>query len=476
MTNTVSNRRTFSLVASDQRPRAREAACAAAIGLVLACGKDSPAPVPAPLEAALVDDASDAGPARAESKGRPIEREMRPVSAARACSFRRPICVHSANNDHVAEALRLAERAWDLVTGPLALQAPLVASDTGKLDVYLEEGVLGLSQTALLERDPIARFDRAAAFVRVDSRLSGCALEAAVTRGVLRAALLRMAPATDEATAEGTVGVLLGLATPCALAADTEAIAAVQAHPESSVADASTISFARGAGLFFGWIDDAFARTPGAAVTALWALSPTRTPGDATHFWGSPDAFDVLRASFKGALFERSTLDDLLVDYGVARAFVGSAADVTHYAASSAFGDAGVVTKAWDIDWPVKPRRLASPAPVSPTGSTFVAIRTAGRPPSARLRIESDWEELMKLRWVAVKLDPTGAEIARVPVTTPEKATHAALTLTELDATSTVLLVGTSVGAWDEHGAVTFDPDDGTPEPHGWLLTVASEP
>lgn len=388
-----------------------------------------------------------------------------------ACSFRKPLCVHASSAAPVMEALADAERAWDQATLSLGLPAPLAAQDTAAFDLYLDARTGPSEETLLYERDPRAGLDRASTFARVDVRLHGCSLEAAITRRVLAAIAYRVSPAIDPATLDGSTAALARLMTPCAITSDTSGIGSAQRQPESAIVDSTNPLGTRGASLFFGWLDDAFAPTPGSTIVATWALSPTHTPRGAARWEGKPDAFDVLRETFKGALFERSTLEDLLVDFGVARAFVGSAADETHFLESRGFGDAGKAAIAWDIPWPPQPRRLVSPTGVQPTGSSFLLVHRDGAPSGSRLRIEADWEQLMKLRWVAVKLDARGKELARIPLTSPGKATHAAIDLGELDATASVLLVATNVSEWTK----PFDPNEAPWEPHGWMVTLASE-
>ena len=437
----------------------------AAVALTLALA------LAAPAHAGDEPERVDAG-ASAPASGARIELVPRPDAQTwpSACSFVRPICVHSATvASPIAEALADTERAWDTISQALGVPPPLAAFDTGRFDVYLIPNAD--ESTRLLERDPRSGYDRATGFAIVGAGLRGCALDAAITRQVLRGALLRASPATDAISAIGTSAALAQLIVPCGLASDTAAIGAAQAHPASGIVDALTGLPPRSASLFYGWLDEAFARSPGAAITATWALSPTRTPIDADHWFHEPDTFDVLRASFKGALSERSTLDDLIVGFGVARAFVGRTSDDGHFLESRTLGDAATVALAWDVPWPSQPRGLASPVGLAPTGSAYVLVHREGAAPTARLRIESSWEQLMKLRWVAVKLDATGHELARIPVATPDKAESVALTVDDLSGAASVLLVGTNVSAWDG----PLEPDETPWEPHGWLLTIAAE-
>ncbi len=432
----------------------------------------------ATLSLARAVAADDAGAQTPEDdttreRGKWVDLTPRPAAEGwpSVCSFRRPLCVHSTNVSVLTEALADAERAWDEATFSLGLPPPLPARDTRALDLYLDARPGVLEETDLFERDPRGGLDRASTFARVDVRLRGCSLEAAITRRVLAAIVYRVAPATDSATLDGTTSALARLMTQCAISSDTAAVGVAQRHPESAIVDSTNKTSSGSASLFFGWLDDAFAQSPGATIIATWALSPTVTPHGAARWAIKPDAFDVLRESFKSALFERSTIEDLFVDFGVARAFVGSAADETHFLESRGFGDSGKIAFAWDIAWPDKPRRLVAPVGVQPTGTSVVAIHRDGATPSSRLRIETDWEQLMRLRWVAVKLDAHGKELARIPVIAAGNATHAALTLGELDNTSTVLLVGTNVGEWFG----PYDPNAAPWESHGYMITLANE-
>jgi hypothetical protein len=67
----------------------------------------------------------------------------------------------------VVATLAAAERAWDVLTGALAV-APPDADPDGAWHVYLVDGVDGASTALLAGRDPIAHFDRATSFALVD--------------------------------------------------------------------------------------------------------------------------------------------------------------------------------------------------------------------------------------------------------------------------------------------------------------------
>jgi hypothetical protein len=195
------------------------------------------------------------------------------------------------------------------------------------------------------------------------------------------------------------------------------------------------------------------------------------TPIAAARWVNEPDTFDVLRTTFKGALSTRGTVEDLWLDFGIARAFLGSADDAQHQPEFRTLADAATVPLDWDIPWPTSPRRLGPRVPVHPLGASYLLIHHQGAPPGARLRVEIDWEEHALFRWAFVKLDASGRELGRVVIPTTERATQAQMTLVDLDNVDRILLVGVNVG----DPAYAFDPDDEVWEPHGWLVTVAPE-
>jgi hypothetical protein len=366
-----------------------------------------------------------------------------------------------------------AERAWDALTGPLGLPAPDGALESGTVDVFLVEGVGGLAEAHPAERDVRSAVDRASARILVDARArAGCDLDGSIARAMARAILWRAAPAIDEGTARAQTQYLAELVAPCASVA-FEGGAEFQSHPERAIADTWPDRgarmgelFSRGASLAYRWLDFMYGTRPASTVLATWSLAATMTPVGAARWRADPDVFDVLRESFKGALFTSSTLDDLLLEMSLARATL--AADLPEVAALGALAHA---RRDWSIDWPASPRALSMPMGVAPTGFGVVEVRCATAPKSARLRLEASWEEHARMRWAFVRLGADGRPMSRVLVPSTPKATSAQMTLVDLDGVASVLVVGANVGAWE----APFDPDDGVWEPHGWLVTLAAE-
>ncbi|MDP9033377.1 MAG: hypothetical protein M3O50_01100 [Myxococcota bacterium] len=321
-----------------------------------------------------------------------------------------------------------------------------------KWHVFVIDAVNGGGDARPADRNPVTRFDRVDSYAIVERGITGCKLDLALARAIARGSLWRAAPASDPGSASAQTETLARLSVACA-GGDEETLE-FQAHPERAVIDPRRPGLGRGGTLFFDWLDKRFGREPGALVTGMWALAPTQTPLDAANWSHTPNDFDVLRVSLKGALWSESTLEDIFVRFGVARQAAVPPART-----------------AWHLPWPVRPRRVLSPQPVSPTGAAYVIIDRAGAPRGAKLRLEMEWEDYGRFRWVVVKLDHTGHAIGELAVTTPDRATRAATTVESLDDADAVLLVGVGLPATPG----SFDPHQGEWEPHGWLLTIASD-
>lgn len=378
----------------------------------------------------------------------------------RACSTRFPLCVHAADRRDwpaAKAALPAFERAWETLTGGFGVPAPDPDPFTLAYDVFVGDD----NATRLEARDVRSRVDRGRTFTTLDRRMrAGCSLDAAALYAIARASLYGVAPATEEGTAIAQAEALTELALPCAAGLNAGAVTTFQQHADLAFADAHAgAAFDRGAALFWTWLDRSFGRQPGLLLTTTWALHPTMTPVPSARWFNEPDTFDVLRLTFQGALSTGNKVDDLWLDFGVARAFTTD-------------GDAAAtVPLSWDIPWPTTPRRLAPLRPVAPTGASYILVHHAGAQPGARLRVEIAWEEHALFRWTLVKLDATGHELGRVPIATKERATEAQMSLVLDDAVDRVLVVGVNAG----DPAYAFDPDDDVLEPHGFTVTVAAE-
>jgi hypothetical protein len=326
---------------------------------------------------------------------------------------------------------------------------PPAAGLDGPWKLYLGDAVEGEGRAQLVAFDPRTRFERGVSFAWIDRSARGCLLEKAVARAIAQGSLLASAPSTAKGLGIAENEQLARLATPCA--AFDDSAPEFQAEPERTIVDGSSPVFARGGAAFFEWLDATFARAPGALVPATWALTPGYSDVQGTHTRADATAFDILATSLRGAFASDATLDELFVGFAVARAVMWPP-----------------VRTAWELPWPVRPRRLVSPTPVSPTGASYVVVHRDAAPRGARLRLEMEWEDYARMRWVALKVDSSGKILAQIRISSPNLATRAALTLDALDDTDRVVVVGVNVGS-TEHA---FSPAQGEWEPHGWMLTI----
>lgn len=433
------------------------------------------------------DEAVDAGaPPPWALPGKPIERALgRPQAAARACSTRVPLCVMSASGvapRRSLDVLEAAERAWAGLVGPLRLPPP----ERGVLatyDLYLVDGESD-GEAFVEERDVRSTIDRAWGYGVVSARIApGCSLDLAVARAVVHGSMLGAAPSVDRATTIAQVEYLATLLVPCA-SYDPAAAELFQAQRERPIADpwrdeggngagSAGRVYARGAALFYGWLDYSYGASPGALVRGMWALAPTRTPIGASRWANEHDGFDVLEVSWKNThKGKRHAVDDLYLDFAASRAFFGAAEDGWHFPESRSLGAAAVVTPDWVVPWPSKPRRLAPRAPLGPLGAAYVVVRTEGAPKGARLRVELAWEEHARLRAALVRVDARGRELGRIAIAAANpKSTEAQMTLVDLEGVDRVMLAVTNAGDPE----FPFDPDDERWEPHGWLVTLGEE-
>jgi hypothetical protein len=388
----------------------------------------------APFSVVLWANSTEAmrAPVTIDAPGKAIVIEAPPALPRTACSFRRSICVHGGDAASSRATLEALERAWE--TG-VVLGVPLPRA----FDAYVAPEP---SRSAISDRDSLRHFDYASAFSILDARANGCARDFEAARELYTASALSVAPAIDDASLRGESTALAALAVPC-VAIDATSF---QSHADRAIADPEVDPTP-----FFAWVDSELGKEPGRALTATWALAPTKTPGD-DHWNAEPDVFDVLRESFKDARGVGYSFEDALAEFSVARLEMGAP-----------------VRFDWDVAWPKSARTLASPFPVSEAGATYVRIDGAGA--ASRLRVDASWEEHAKMRWTVVKLDAAGKPIAQWEAKAQPKATEAHLQIVDTQGAAAFVVVASNVGNW----TTPFDPDEGPWEPHGWLLTIAQE-
>ncbi|MDI1429979.1 hypothetical protein [Polyangium sorediatum] len=409
-----------------------------------------------------------AGPSVLPARERPLAGSV----PRAACSFLAPVCVHagaSVAEGSILRALASAERSLRAMTA-LGLPLPLPDDDRGgdaRYDLYLVEGAL----PPFTVPDGIATggaWDRAAAFTVLPppDPAAGCEFDAAVTRALAHASVLRL-DAGAEPSAMGMVGTeLAATIVDCGLV-DAAAVDDFQRAPERSLTALASPDEPTGAFLFARFLDEHYGRgVPTGVLWGLLAVAGQRTEASALHFANEPDLFDALRSNARA---HEKPFEDLLLDFAVDRAFVGSRSDGGHLVDVERFGDFGRVRFEWAVAYDTLPRRLAPLRPIEATGATYLWLDLQGAPEDAEITFAADWELGVFFHWTLVKIDHAGAEVGRATIAGINGATHADRTIRDVRGLAGLMVVGVNVGSIDR--SHPFDPDEGPELPRAYTVT-----
>jgi hypothetical protein len=389
-----------------------------------------------------------------------------------ACSFTEPVCVHAAKNVDTGAmlwTLRYAESAFSAYRA-LGLPRPLADGALGggpAFDLYLLPSAAAPATIADLV--PTAgSWDRASAFTVMPPPhpRAGCANPFTIAQAIAHAAALGHDAGAESGALAMESSYLASLVAPCE---DVElaAIDDFQRHPERSFA-AGDADRPDGALLFPWFLDDTLGRGfPGRVIASLIPLASQRTPPGSWEFKNEPDVFDALRATMKD---RGSTLDNLLLDFAIARAFVGSRSDGAHLADVDRFGDMGRVRFEWSIPYSSLPRRVTSGDPIEAMGMTYVWLDLTGAPPDGEITFVADWELPSLFRWSLVKVDKDGAESGRLDLPGMFGSSHAERTVVGLGGLAGIMVVGVNAGSIDR--SHPFDPDEQPLMPHGYTVAL----
>jgi hypothetical protein len=445
----------------------------------------APAWIGALVLAAAMTAATPAGAAPGDADAVPDEtwptgREVapareRPDPAAvpvTACSFTEAVCVHASSSVAPGATMWTLRRAEHALRAYRALGVPPPLPDgalggSPAYDLYLVPG----EPAAVTVADLVASgdaWDRASAFTVLPppSPRAGCEASFSVAQAIAHAVGLRFDAGAEAGALSMESSYLASLVAPCE---DVE-LAAVddfQRHPERSFV-AGDPDAPDGALLFPWFLDDTYGRAgPGRVILALLGLAVQKTPPGSWEWHNEPDVFDVLRVAMKD---RGSTLDNLLLDFAVARAFVGSRSDGAHLSDVERYGDAGRVRFEWAVPFDSLPRRLAPGTPIEAMGMTYLWLDLGASPQVPELTFVADWELPSLFRWALVKVDKQGAEVGRVDVAGVFGASHAERTVVGLDGLSGLLVVGVNAGSIDR--SHPFDPDEQPLMPHGYTVTL----
>lgn len=386
----------------------------------------------------------------------------------RICSFQRPVCVHGApgiDDARLLRGLQAMERAYQRAILVLGLPAPLADAGRGgsnALDLYLAADFPELAVE--LEAQHFHSFDVASTFCR-SGAVSQASLDRAATlclgESVGRGLDAGATPHTQRAFATH-----LWWTTGKPTALDAEAVDNFQAHPERAPVSRELDASSEGAATWFDTLEALRGQRRGASLaSSLLAVAASSTPPAALRWQNEPDTFDVLRSTFQ---YDTMRMAQLLNQWAVARAFVGSRGDGSHVPHLGWSGDFGRVRFDWRIKYSELPRRVAARRPIEPTGSIYVWLELDDVALGATLGFQAEWEAPVSFVWSLVQVDRQGREMRRLEVPFKERATSTEQRLSSFEGASYVLVVGTNMGGVDaDH---PFDPDVAPYEPH--LCTV----
>lgn len=390
-----------------------------------------------------------------------------------ACSFEHPVCVHAGPRVPGGDILAVLKEAERALSGyqSLGLPSPLPDGNLGgssAYDLYVIPGADRLTTTADLTVGP-DRWDRASAFTVLPppAQAAGCDTGFAIAQAIAHAMGLSFDAGAEDSAMSMEGSYLASLVAECG-PTELLAIDDFQRHPERSFVNGDR-DRTDGALLFPWFLDDVYAKQgPGAVMLGLVALATQRTPSGSWEWVNEPDIFDVLRATTKA---RGSTLDSLLLEFAVARAFIGSRSDGRHLSDAAKFGDLGRVRFEWAVPYDSLPRRLAPAAPIEAMGMTYLWVDLSSAHEGNELTFIADWELPSLFRWSLVKIDKTGTETSRVEVAGLFGSNHAERTVVGLEGLAGVLVVGMNTGSVDR--GHPFDPDEQPLMPHSYTVTLA---
>jgi len=403
--------------------------------------------------------------------GAPIDSEPRPESATLPiCSTERPVCVHPGNEreDTTLRALAALESAYERVVLALGLPAPLPDGGLGgsdALDAYLVPA--GTAFRAVADSLAPTPFAAASASCRLPAG-DPVLLERAAVQCVTEAVVMRLDPGEPPHLRRAFatwMWWLVGLPT----ALDVEAIHTAQAHPEMPIGARDLTITSEGAALFFEFLETHLGAGELAELgTALFSAAASPRPPAGPSYVNEPDLFDVLRHT-RGD--RHGSFANLMVDFAVARAFVGARDDGQHLPGLAWAGDFGRVRFDWVLPWSTLPRRVAVNPPIDSTGSVLVWLDIDRDPENAALGFRAEWEAPVSFHWQLVRLDENGIAVGRMVLPYRERGTEAEATLENLAGVRAVIAVGTNLETVSL--AHPFDPDVAPFEPHGVTVYFA---
>jgi hypothetical protein len=250
---------------------------------------------------------------------------------------------------------------------------------------------------------------------------------------------------------------------------DLTAIDDAQAHPERPLVARERSPHSEGSGaLFFEYLDGHRGRgRVGWVTTASLAAAAGFSRGEISRWHNEPDVFDVLRHTLDE---KTGKLARLIGDFAVARAFLGTRDDGTHWPRLGWLGGAGAVRFDWHLKSSSLPRRVATARPIAPNGAVYLWLELDDIELGTTLGFQAEWEPPVAFQWTLVRVAADGRELSRLVVPFKEQSAEVTQTITNLETAAGLLIVGTHLGGVDL--LHPFDPDVAPFEPHSATVYV----
>ncbi len=392
-----------------------------------------------------------------------ISPERRPVLAPGhpwACSERYPVCVHATAPTlapQVLPTLRDLEDVVARVHGVLRWPAPLRDGSLGgneSFDVYLTPVAPPFFHVVPDDPDLWTELDRTSAFALVQPSLpDACFRSEALAEAYARAGLFAVDAGGQHGLANATAAFVASEAFDCPVSwlADVDD---VQDAPQDAVSS-TRIDHGRG-NLLFPWFLQETRGMAGSVdlLHAIWLLSAQHTDFARTRFVNEPDLLDVLARLQDG---RTATLDDLLLEYAVDRAFVGDRDDGLHMPETRFLGSAGAVRFDASVPWSMLPRSITPAVPIEPTGSSYVWLDLTSAPKDAGLIVQARWELPTRFMFSLLRIGSDGSPVTQVNPPTLQRATEAQFTIDDVGGVAGLLIVACNTGP--NLADLAFDPD-----------------
>jgi len=351
-----------------------------------------------------------------------------------------------------------AERFYRVI-GALGLPEPLPDGGLGgdnRYDIYL------LSETPAPQTVPDwipagTIWDQTSAFTILSPPLPpfGCDSEATLSRALARAAVFRIDAGVEDIAMGMVESHVADIVSDCS----TTSIAAIddlQRFPERTLGFRAGDEMS-GSFLFARYLDDTYGLgVPGAVSFSLLSVAAQHSNPSNLHFANEPDLFDALRSNSRA---RGKPFDDVLLEFAIHRAFVGSRSDDGHLVDVSKYGDAGRIRFEWTVPFATLPRRLAPMRPIEAMGATYIWLDLKNAPDDLDLSFVADWEAGVLLHWAIVKVDAQGIEMGRITIAGIRGTTHAERSIVGLRGVAGLIVVGVNVGSIDR--GLPFDPEKG---------------